>query len=160
MFGGLAFLAAGFLLWVTEARADALDEITARGVLLVGTKTDYRPFGSGDASGAIVGFEPDLAQDIAAALKVRLELVPVVSTTRIPMLVEGKLDLIIATMNDTPERRKLVNIVQPGYYASGVNALAPRALHLHVWQQLRRRAVHSYRNATRGSTRVARRAGK
>jgi polar amino acid transport system substrate-binding protein len=124
-----------------EARADGLDNIIARGVLVVGTKADYQPFGFRDAGGGIVGFEPDLAQDIAAALKVRLELVPVVSTTRIPLLAEGKLDLVIATMNDTPERRKLANIVQPGYYASGVNALAPRSLHLHVWQQLRRKPV-------------------
>lgn len=44
-------------------------------------------------------------------------------------------------MNDTPERRKLVEIVQPGYYASGVNALVPRSLHLHVWQQLRGKPI-------------------
>lgn len=102
---------------------------------------DYQPFGFRDASGDIVGFEPDLARDVATALSVKLELVPVVSSTRIPLLVEGKLDLIIATMNDTPERRKLVDMVQPGYYASGVNVLAAKDLHLHVWQQLRGKPV-------------------
>ncbi len=137
----LILLAASSVPRGAEAWADALDEITARGVLVVGTKTDYQPFGSRDASGAIVGFEPDLARDIAAALKVKLELVPVISSTRIPLLLDGKLDLIIATMNDTAERRKLVDVVQPGYYASGVNALAPRSLHLHVWQQLRGKPV-------------------
>ncbi|MGH7123722.1 MAG: transporter substrate-binding domain-containing protein [Stellaceae bacterium] len=124
-----------------SARADAIDDIASKGVLVVGTKADYQPFGFRDDSGAIVGFEPDLARDIAAALGVKLELVPVIPANRIPLLVEGKLDLIIATMNDTPERRKLIDIVEPGYYASGVNALAPRSLHLHVWQQLRGKPV-------------------
>jgi polar amino acid transport system substrate-binding protein len=138
--GVLAFAAAS-LLPTGHSNADALDQIKARGVLVVGTKADYRPFGFRDASGAIVGFEPDLAKDIAAGLGVRLELVPVVGSTRIQLLSDGKLDLLIATMNDTPERRKLVNIVQPSYYASGVNALSPRSLQLHVWQQLRGKPV-------------------
>lgn len=129
------------LLPTRGANADALDRIKERGVLVVGTKADYRPFGFRDASGAIVGFEPDLAKDIAATLGVKLELVPVVGSNRIQLLTEGTLDLLIATMNDTPERRQLVDIIQPGYYASGVNALAPRSLQLHVWQQLRGKPV-------------------
>jgi polar amino acid transport system substrate-binding protein len=133
--------AAQLLVGVGRAEADALDQVAAKGVLVVGTKADYQPFGFRDDSGAIVGFEPDLARDIAAALDVKLELVPVVASNRISLLVDGKLDLIIATMNDTPERRKLIDIVEPGYYASGVNALAPRSLHLHVWQQLRGKPV-------------------
>ena len=118
------------------AEADALDAIHARGTLIVGAKADYQPFGFRDASGAIVGFEPDLAAEIAKKLAVKLVLVPVVAADRLQLLAEGKLDLVIATMNDTPERRKLADFVEPGYYASGVNLLAPKALHLHVWQEL------------------------
>ena len=137
---GLLLLASAALL-PSAARADDLDQIKAKGVLVVGTKADYQPFGFRDTSGKMEGFEPDLARDIAAALGVKLEMVPVISSARIPLLISGKLDLIIATMNDTPERRKLADIVQPSYYASGVNVLAPRALHLHVWQQLRGKPV-------------------
>ncbi len=140
-FAALLWVGVSLLLPTAEAWADDLDEITAKGVLVVGTKADYQPFGFRDALGAIVGFEPDLAQELAAGLKVKLELVPVISSNRIPALVGRKLDLLIATMNDTPERRKLVDIVQPGYYASGVNVLAPRSLRLHVWQQLRGKPI-------------------
>ena len=140
MFVSLIWLAAAFLA-AGSAEADALDGIMAKGVLVVGTKADYQPFGFRDENGAIVGFEPDLARDVADVLGVKLELVPVVSSNRINLLVEGKLDLLIATMNDTPERRKLIDIVEPGYYASGVNVLAPRSLRLHVWQQLRGKRV-------------------
>ena len=134
-------IAAGAILHHGSASADVLDTIKARGTLIVGTKADYRPFGFRDGSGAIVGFEPDLAKDVAAKLGVKLELVPVVATNRLPLLTEGKLDLVIATMNDTPERRKLADLVQPAYYASGVNILAPKSQRFHIWQQLRAKPV-------------------
>jgi polar amino acid transport system substrate-binding protein len=125
------------------ARAGSLDDIRARGTLIVGTKADYQPFGFRDAQGAIVGFEPDIAGEVAKALGVSLKLVPVVATTRISLLQSGDVDLVIATMNDTPERRKQIDFVEPSYYASGVNVLAPKSAHLHVWQQLRGKPVCS-----------------
>jgi len=126
---------------VAHALGDALDTIRARGTLVVGTKADYQPFGFRNAEGAIVGFEPDLAQEIANKLGVKLELVPVVATNRLQLLADGKIDLVIATMNDTPERRKLALFVEPSYYASGVNVLVPKSLHLHVWQELQGKKV-------------------
>ena len=97
----------------TAASADALDDIKKKGVLVVGTKADYRPFGYLDPSGKIVGFEPDLAADVAKRLGVKLELVPVVASNRIQFLQQGKIDMMIATMSDTPERRKIVDIIEP-----------------------------------------------
>lgn len=138
---GLTFGASGV------ARAGSLDAIRARGVLVVGTKADYRPFGFRDEAGSIVGFEPDLAAEIAKALAVKLKLVPVVATNRIALLQSGDLDLVIATMNVTPERAKQVDFVEPNYYASGVNVLAPKAAHLQVWQQLKDKPVCSVEGA-------------
>jgi polar amino acid transport system substrate-binding protein len=126
-----------------SARAGSLDEIRARGVLIVGTKADYQPFGFRDKAGAIVGFEPDLAAEIARALGVALKLVPVVATTRVVLLQSGDIDLVIATMNETPERRAQVDFIDPAYYASGTNVLAPKSARLHVWQELRNKPVCS-----------------
>ena len=113
-----------------------LDKIKERGVLVVGTKADYKPFGFRDPSGAIVGFEPDLAKDVADKLGVKLQLEPVVSSNRMQFLEQGKIDLMIATMNDKPERREVVGILEPSYYASGVNVLADKRAGLTSWEQL------------------------
>ena len=87
-----------------------------------------RPTTSRSASairrGAIVGFEPDIAKLVADKLGVKLELEPVVSSNRMQFLQQGKIDLMIATMNDKPDRRQVVGIIEPLYYASGVNVLA------------------------------------
>jgi polar amino acid transport system substrate-binding protein len=140
----LSLLASGLLLAVvlaSGARADVLQTIKQKGVLTVGTKADYRPFGYLDPSGKIVGFEPDLAADVAKRLGVKLELVPVVASNRIQFLQQGKIDLMIATMSDTPERRKIVDIVEPSYYGSGTNVMAPKSEHLKSWDQLRGKKV-------------------
>src|SRR5437588_12596260 len=95
------------------AAAQTLEKIKQRGVLVVGSKADYKPFGFRDPSGAIVGFEPDIARLVAEKLGVKLELEPVVSSNRMQFLQQGKIDLMIATMNVTPERRQTVGIVDP-----------------------------------------------
>src|SRR5438128_8031083 len=126
---------------VRIANADVLEDVKKKGVLTVGSKADYRPFGYLDPSGQVVGFEPDLAADIAKRLGVKLELVPVVASNRIQFLQQGKIDLMIATMSDTPERRKIVDIVDPNYYGSGTNVLAKKSDGVKTWEQLRGKKV-------------------
>jgi len=132
-----AIVAIAGLATTSALQAQTLDKIKQRGVLVVGTKADYKPFGFRDPSGAIVGFEPDLAKDVANRLGIKLELEPVVSANRMQFLQQGKIDLMLATMNVTEERRKTVGIVEPSYYASGVNVFANRKAGLKRWEQLK-----------------------
>jgi polar amino acid transport system substrate-binding protein len=120
-----------------SAATQTLDKIKQRGVLVVGTKADYKPFGFRDPGGAIIGLEPDMAKEVAAKLGVKLEVEPVVSSNRMQFLQQGKIDLMIATMNDKPDRRQVVGIVEPLYYASGVNVLANKKAGLKNWEQLK-----------------------
>jgi len=129
------------LLGATVARADALADIKKKGVLVVGTKADYRPFGFLDPSGKIIGMEADLAADVAKRLGVKLELIPVVGSNRMQFLQQGKIDLMIATMTDTPERRKVVEIMDPNYYSSGTNVMAPKTPRLADWAALRGKKI-------------------
>ncbi|KNX41352.1 ABC transporter glutamine-binding protein GlnH precursor [Roseovarius tolerans] len=126
---------------LTAASADVLDTIKERGTLVVGVKADYKPYGFLDSSGNIIGIEPDLAKDVADKLGVEVEYVPVVSSNRMQFLEQGKIDLMIATMTDTEDRRKVVHIVDPNYYSSGTNILALKSLGLEEWEDLRGKPV-------------------
>jgi polar amino acid transport system substrate-binding protein len=133
-----ALLVAGFALGaIAPSRADVLDDVKARGTLIVGVKADYRPFGFRDPSGAIVGLEPDLAAAVAKKLGVKLELVPVVSANRMEFLQQGKIDLMIATMSDKPERRRIVQAIEPLYYADFVNVLLKKDAAIAKWEDLK-----------------------
>lgn len=117
--------------------ADVLDDVKERGTLRVGVKADYKPYGFLNDSGEIVGIEPDLARDVADRIGVDLELVPVVSSNRMQFLEQGRIDLMIATMTDTEERRGVVRIPDPNYYSSGTNVLAPKSVTLTDWSDLK-----------------------
>jgi polar amino acid transport system substrate-binding protein len=121
LFGIACVLAAS--LFSASAFADAIEEIKKKGTLIVGTKADYPPYGFLDASGKIIGMEPDMAADVAKRLGVKLELVPTVASNRMQFLQQGKIDLMISTMSVNEERKKVVGIIEPYYYASGVGIL-------------------------------------
>jgi polar amino acid transport system substrate-binding protein len=136
------FVAACLLALQTRgAAADDLASIKQRGTLMVGVKADYPPFGFRSDSGEITGIEPALAADVANSLGVKLELVPVSAANRIQLLEDGKIDLIIATMNGTMDRRQEVDIVKPSYYASGYNVMVPKSMNLTSWVDLKGKTV-------------------
>ncbi len=137
----LSALAATTILAASAAAAASVDEIKARGTLIVGVKADYKPFGYRDPSGAVVGIEPDLAADLAKRLGVKLELVPVVASNRIEFLQQGRVDALIATMSDKPERRKSVQAVEPLYYSDSVNVLANDKAKITSWEDLKGKPV-------------------
>ena len=137
--GALAALGAASILATLgpAGAADGVDAIKRRGTLVVGVKADYKPFGFRDPSGAIIGLEPDLAADVAKRLGVKLELVPVISANRIEFLQQGKVDLLIATISDKPERRRVVQAIDPQYYSDFVNVLLPKTSNITDWAQLK-----------------------
>jgi polar amino acid transport system substrate-binding protein len=144
----VTILATGLFATAQErANADELDTIKQRGTLIVGVKADYPPFGFSSSTGDIKGIEPDLAADIARHLGVKLVLVAVTASNRMQFLEEGKIDLIIATMNDTKERSAEVDMVKPYYDAAGYNIMAPRAMNLKSWSELQGKPVCGVKDA-------------
>ena len=123
------------------ASADIIDEIKKRGTIKIGVKADYKPYGYREPSGEIVGIEPDLAKDVADKLGVKVEYVPVVGSNRMQFLSQGKIDMMIATMTDRPDRRKLIWIVWPNYYSSGTNIIARKKFGFKKWEDLRGKPV-------------------
>ncbi len=91
------------------AQSDALDKIKKDGVIKIGVKTNYQPFGMLNSSGKIIGIEPDLAADIGKQMGVKVELVPVTSANRIPYLQTKKVDLVISSMGKNAEREKVID---------------------------------------------------
>ncbi|MCB1804642.1 MAG: transporter substrate-binding domain-containing protein [Candidatus Competibacteraceae bacterium] len=117
------------------------NKVMERGTLVVGVKADYKPWGFRNESGEVVGMEVDMAKDVADTMGVALEVVPVQSSNRMQFLEQGKIDLMIATMSDRADRREIVGIVGPNYYTSGTNVMAPKALGLKDWEELRGKPV-------------------
>lgn len=127
---------------------DLLDQIKARGKLIVGVKKDVLLWGFlNPQTNRIEGLEPDLAKNLADRLGVQLELVGLITAERIEAISSRRVDVMIATLSDTEERRKLMTLVQPHYYSSGVNILARKTEGFKNWADLRNRRVCGRRGA-------------
>ncbi len=105
----------------TDSASSQLDQIKQRGKLIVGVKYDTKLFGLKDpATGDVEGFDVDMAHALAKSIlgdESKVELKEVTSKTRIPMLNNGDVDMVIATMTITDERKKgsrLLRCVLPG----------------------------------------------
>jgi len=97
-------------LFPAAVSADILEEVKKKGVLVAGVNEASPPFGFLDREkGEIVGIEPDLAAAIAKKLGVKLKFLPVTSAERIPALLDGKVDIVAATMSKNPDRARLVD---------------------------------------------------
>ncbi len=120
---------------------DVWKKVMSRGKIVVGVKADYKPWGFRNESGEIVGMEVDMAKDVAGAMGVELEVVAVQSSNRMQFLENGKIDMMIATMSDRKDRRKIVGITQPNYYTSGTNVMSPKAVGIKNWADLKGKPV-------------------
>jgi polar amino acid transport system substrate-binding protein len=143
----LAFALAATLAAMPAFAQDTLAKIKEKGVLTVGVKNDYKPWGFLDPSGKIVGLEIDLAQEVATKIGVKLEMVPVIAANRIEFLRQGRIDMILATLGDTQERRKQIGMIEPNYYAGATNVLAPKSAGLKKWEDLKGRKVCAVQGA-------------
>nr|WP_194718501.1 transporter substrate-binding domain-containing protein [Pseudomonas typographi] len=112
----------------TPSAASYLDTIKARDKLVVGVFSDKPPFGFVDEKGQYVGFDTDLAKRFAKDLlgdEHKIEFVVVEPASRIPFLQSDKVDLILANMTVTPERREVVDFTNPNLRVA-VQALVPQ----------------------------------
>ena len=119
-----------------SASADLLEEIRRRGTLRAGVSADYKPYSFREQDGQRVGLEPDLAAETAKLIGVKLELVPLESIDRVTAISEQQVDLVIASVADRPGLTQVADMVEPGYYASGINILTRKVNGFTSWEEL------------------------
>ncbi|MBB5356572.1 putative glutamine transport system substrate-binding protein [Anoxybacillus mongoliensis] len=112
-----------------QAAETTLDKIKERGKLVVGVKYDLNLFGlKNPQTGEVEGFDIDIAKGLAKKIlgdENKIELKEVTSKTRIPMLNNGEIDAIIATMTITEERKKEVDFSDV-YFMAGQSLLVKK----------------------------------
>ncbi len=103
-----------------------IQTITKRGKIKVGMST-FVPWAMRNKAGDLIGFEIDVATQLAEDLGVEIEFVPTAWSGIIPALIAGKFDVIIGGMSVTPKRNLTVNFTTP-YAHSGMGIVANKAL--------------------------------
>ncbi|GGF76859.1 ABC transporter substrate-binding protein [Paracoccus acridae] len=95
------------------ASAADLAAIESAGTIKVGMLVDFPPFGIQDASGTPDGYDADVAKALAESLGVQAQIVPVTGPNRIPYLLSGQVDVLVASLGITEERAQRVDFSAP-----------------------------------------------
>jgi polar amino acid transport system substrate-binding protein len=94
-------------------RQSTLEEILKRGELRVGFEAGYMPFEMTDSTGNFVGFDIDMAKEMAKAMGVKFTPVNTAWDGIIPALLTDKFDIIMSGMTVTQERNLKINFADP-----------------------------------------------
>jgi len=81
--------------------------------VVIGMEGAYEPYNLTDPSGKIVGFEPDIAMDVCARMKVECKIIAQDWDGMIPGLQAGKFDVIMDGMSITDERKQQIDFSIP-----------------------------------------------
>lgn len=107
-------MAAASLLIAGAASAQStLDRIVQSGTLRCGVMLDYPPAGFRNPQNQPDGFDVAYCGDMAQALGVKPQIVETPSTERLPALVSNRIDVLIASTSNTPQRALTVAFSQP-----------------------------------------------
>lgn len=128
---GMAILAVLVLPFadMTSASAATLDRVRQSGKLMLGYRTDARPFAYQDGAGKATGYSIELCQKVADEVKAEaalpaltVEWVPVTIDDRFRAVQDGRVDLLCGGDTATLTRRKEVAFSIP-IFQSGIGAL-------------------------------------
>lgn len=94
-------------------KQSTLEEILQHGELRVGFEAGYVPFEMTDKKGNFVGFDIDMAKEMAKAMGVKFVPVNTAWDGIIPALLTKKFDIIMSGMTITQERNLKINFCDP-----------------------------------------------
>lgn len=110
---------------VAPGGAEQLQDIVDAGKISVGIALGGEPIGFRNDRHEPNGYDVDVARRLAASLGVELEIVEVTGANRVPLLVTGQIDVIIANLTATLERAKAIDFTMP-YLRTGIKLLVQR----------------------------------
>ena len=121
----VACAAALLFVGLSSSQASTLERIKQTGVVHIGYQESL-PFSYKPAEGGTPpGYSIEVCSNLVEAIKndaklksVEVRFVPVTAATRIPQVLEGKVDLVCAGVTNTKARRDQVAFSMPVYFAS------------------------------------------
>jgi polar amino acid transport system substrate-binding protein len=105
-----------FLLLVSSLFANRLDNINSRGFIKVGVYYDYAPFGYVNSKNKLVGFEIDLAKEIAKQMGVKARFFQINSENKLNRLNKDRIDIILGATTHSNFADKYIDFTNPYFY--------------------------------------------
>lgn len=118
---------------LTLACANSLEQIRSANTLKIGVADNAAPFSKLNNNGEFVGFEVDLAKELAKAILGdggRVEFIAIKQADRAKAVIENKVDILLDNFARTPERAKQIDFSIP-YLSVTLAVVAPKESRIH-----------------------------
>ena len=139
-----------------EELTGTLKKVQETGTITIGYRDSSIPFSYLDDNQKPIGFAIDICQKIAAAVKQELKLDkmvvefnPVTSSTRIPLLANGTIDLECGSTTNNPDRQKQVSFTNT-HFLTATRFVSKKSSKLNSIDDLKGKSVAS----TSGTTNI------
>jgi len=126
-----------------EELTGTLKKIKEKGVLVLGVRDSTKPFSYLNDKQSYEGYAVDLCLAIAKNIQRKLgmsqlniSMLPVTSSSRIPLIQNGTVDIECGNTTNTAERQNIVEF-SPTYYVSGSRILSKRSGNINALGDLR-----------------------
>jgi polar amino acid transport system substrate-binding protein len=136
------------LVYSGEGIAGTLQDVTRRGKLIAGVKTEYPPLGFLDNKGVNKGFDIDVAKTLAKELfgkEGTVDFVPVMPENQIAFLTSGKIDIVVG-IGATEGRKSKIDFSIP-YFISAQSILVRENSRITKYQDLAGKQVGTLRGS-------------
>ena len=97
----------------TSPEDNSLQKIKDAGKIVLGLDDTFAPMGFRDGSGEIVGFDIDLAKEVASRMGVELEIKPIDWSSSILSLNKGDIDVLWNGVTINESRKEQINFSKP-----------------------------------------------
>ncbi len=95
---------------ITQAYTTTLEDIKAKGTLIIGIDENFAPMSFTNDSGEFVGFDVDLAKAICASLGVQAQFKAIDMTQKVNLLNSGEIDCVLGGLAITNDRQESMNL--------------------------------------------------
>lgn len=130
-----------------SAVAGRIEKIKARGYVRIGVSLGGEPVGFRNGKNEPVGYDVDVATQLAAKLGVSARFMDVSSDARISMLMSKQLDVVIANVSITPQRARVVDFSKP-YNMAGLRVIVQKSAGIKTLADLKGKRVVVGRGTT------------
>jgi polar amino acid transport system substrate-binding protein len=135
------------MMWVSAAMAGATyDKVMESKVVRAGLMTDSIPGAFYNDKKEWVGFDVDMAEEIASRLGCKLERVAVSNKTRIAFVQQGRIDMSVANMTHKRERDKSIDF-SITYFFDGQKILAKSGKYT-KWEDFKGKKIATMQGTT------------
>jgi polar amino acid transport system substrate-binding protein len=118
-----------------DAQARSLDEIIKSGTVRIGVNPNLPPMSAIGSKNEYEGFDVDIANRIAQAIGVKVELVPTETAQRVPFLIADRIDISLGALTRNTERAKVIDYTVP-LHTEATSVLTTDKLNIKSWREL------------------------